>query len=280
MTQRIVIKTKMTGADPQPRRVETVGYQYHWRRIVTAVCVASFGVTALSYGVFTSVYADEAEPQIAMSVSAAPVPADELIIPQPSVSDVEVREVAQMPTVVDEPEVVVSAEPVTAQITTEPAPEELPVELEKPQQTPVETVTEPPQNNVQTQFAADAQVASVALNAKVDTSHISRAVLTSGIENREPINVLKHLVEPNRFQEKLFFFTEIKGLQGEVVQHLWFHQDQLMADITLPVSTPRYRTYSSKNIMPSQTGEWRVEVITQGGQLLAQKSFRILAKAP
>ncbi|KZN63171.1 hypothetical protein N473_17225 [Pseudoalteromonas luteoviolacea CPMOR-1] len=281
MTQRIVIKTKMTEAKSQPRRIETVGYQYHWRRIISAVCVASFGVTALSYGVFTSVYADEAQTPMNVPISTVAMPSSDMIESAPmaegsvqSTHIVDSAPAADALTVQAEKVVEVTQETVGLE---KSAPT---VALEE--QIPTEPRITAPQNALpsQTQFAADAQVASVALNAKVDTSHISRAVLTSGIENREPINVLKHLVEPSRFQEKLYFFTEIKGLQGEVVQHLWFHQDQLMADITLPVSTPRYRTYSSKNIMPSQTGEWRVEVITQGGQLLAQKSFRILAKAP
>ncbi|WP_052262604.1 DUF2914 domain-containing protein [Pseudoalteromonas luteoviolacea] len=281
MTQRIVIKTKMTEAKSQPHRIETVGYQYHWRRIISAVCVASFGVTALSYGVFTSVYADEAQTPMSAPVSAVAMPSSDMI------ESASMAEGSVQSTHIEDSAPSADALTVQAEKAVEVTNETVGQEKSAPtvvleEQIPTEPRMTAPQNAlpVQTQFAADAQVASVALNAKVDTSHISRAVLTSGIENREPINVLKHLVEPSRFQEKLYFFTEIKGLQGEVVQHLWFHQDQLMADITLPVSTPRYRTYSSKNIMPSQTGEWRVEVITQGGQLLAQKSFRILAKAP
>jgi hypothetical protein len=68
-------------------------------------------------------------------------------------------------------------------------------------------------------------------------------------------------------------------MQGQTIQHLWFHQDQLMAEISLEISAVRFRTYSSKNIMPSQTGLWRVEVVTEQGQLLAQKSFRIISEA-
>ncbi|AOT09983.1 DUF2914 domain-containing protein [Pseudoalteromonas luteoviolacea] len=277
MTQRIVIKTKMTEAKSQPRRIETVGYQYHWRRIISAVCVASFGATALSYGVFTSVYAEEEQVNISAPSNAA-VSTYEVTQTESEVADR--KDVDGYTPSVDE---LITDTVDTTQMTGETAMlAETTPQVVLEDQIPIEPsiAAEETEQSSQKQFAADAQVASVALNAKVDTSHISRAVLTTGIEDREPINVLKHLVEPNRFQEKLYFFTEIKGLQGEVVQHLWFHQDQLMADITLPVSTPRYRTYSSKNIMPSQTGEWRVEVITQGGQLLAQKSFRILAKAP
>ncbi|KZN40227.1 DUF2914 domain-containing protein [Pseudoalteromonas luteoviolacea] len=297
MTQRIVIKTKVTDAQSQPATANSVSYQYHWRRIITVLVMMSFGVMALSYGVFKSVYADDSTTVnsdavvLAASVANNPVtPATE----RPSVPQIQDNqalnsEVNDIELTTQDEQVVAEAEPelssvvvvnvaddadsllIVASNDTEEAnvQPELPAQPEF-QESPATT----------TRFADDAQIASVALNAKVDTSHISRAVLTSGIENREPVNVLKHLVEQNRFEEKLYFFTEIKGLQGEVVQHLWFHQEQLMAEITLSISAPRFRTYSSKNIMPSQTGQWRVEVITQNGQLLAQKSFRILAKAP
>ncbi|NLR16410.1 DUF2914 domain-containing protein [Pseudoalteromonas sp. J010] len=96
------------------------------------------------------------------------------------------------------------------------------------------------------------------------------------VDNREPTNVLKDIISAAQIKEKLYFFTEVHALKGELVSHLWFHQDELMAEVELPIEAMRYRTYSSKNIMPSQTGDWRVEVVTNAGQLLAQKSFRIV----
>ncbi|KZN57663.1 DUF2914 domain-containing protein [Pseudoalteromonas luteoviolacea] len=287
MTQRIVIKTKVTDAQSQPKQANSVSYQYHWRRIFTVLAMMSFGVMALSYGVFKSVYADDltslpSEPAI---IAPQVVDATDTQVSELSASAIQISE-----TVIEEPQVpaLISQnsestgleQSATLVANVASGDEDI---LEIASENTEQTQTSPPQLQEEasvTRFADDAQIASVALNAKVDTSHISRAVLTSGIENREPVNVLKHLVEQNRFEEKLYFFTEIKGLQGEVVQHLWFHQEQLMAEITLAISAPRFRTYSSKNIMPSQTGQWRVEVITQNGQLLAQKSFRILAKAP
>ncbi|KZN36078.1 hypothetical protein N480_18995 [Pseudoalteromonas luteoviolacea S2607] len=287
MTQRIVIKTKVTDAQSQPKQANSVSYQYHWRRIVTVLAMMSFGVMALSYGVFKSVYADDlttvpsepetVAPQIveATDTQAPESPASTAQISEPVIA---VPEVSALTAQNSESAGVEQSVPLVANVASEDE-DLLEITSENTEQTQISQPQLQEEASV-TRFADDAQIASIALNAKVDTSHISRAVLTSGIENREPVNVLKHLVEQNRFEEKLYFFTEIKGLQGEVVQHLWFHQEQLMAEITLAISAPRFRTYSSKNIMPSQTGQWRVEVITQNGQLLAQKSFRILAKAP
>ncbi|MCF2858570.1 DUF2914 domain-containing protein [Pseudoalteromonas sp. SMS1] len=286
MTQRIVIKTKVTDAQSQPKTANSVSYQYHWRRIITVLAMMSFGVMALSYGLFKSVYADDSAAPVSEPVVLASSATE---VPVNKIPELQISPSSQAEAHIDSASIVVNEAPSAV---AEPEPPVIAVvsvadEMENPSNemsTDTEHQTAQPELeqsvSTTTRFADDAQVASVALNAKVDTSHISRAVLTSGIENREPVNVLKHLVERNRFEEKLYFFTEIKGLQGEVVQHLWFHQEQLMAEITLPISAPRFRTYSSKNIMPSQTGQWRVEVITQNGQLLAQKSFRILAKAP
>ncbi|KZN60285.1 DUF2914 domain-containing protein [Pseudoalteromonas luteoviolacea] len=287
MTQRIVIKTKVTDAQSQPKQANSVSYQYHWRRIFTVLAMMSFGVMALSYGVFKSVYADDlttvpsepetVAPQIveATDTQAPESPASTAQISEPVIA---VPEVSALTAQNSESAGVEQSATLVANVASEDE-DLLEITSENTEQTQISQPQLQEEASV-TRFADDAQIASIALNAKVDTSHISRAVLTSGIENREPVNVLKHLVEQNRFEEKLYFFTEIKGLQGEVVQHLWFHQEQLMAEITLAISAPRFRTYSSKNIMPSQTGQWRVEVITQNGQLLAQKSFRILAKAP
>ena len=126
-------------------------------------------------------------------------------------------------------------------------------------------------------FSPTAQVASVALGAQIDTDKISRAVLTRKVSKREPTNVFAADIRLSQFDEGLSFFSEIKNLQGQQVKHVWTFEDETMAEITLNVTSPRYRTYSTKNIMDTQTGHWRVDVVDEQGNLIAQKEFRILA---
>ena len=126
-------------------------------------------------------------------------------------------------------------------------------------------------------FSPTAQVASVALGAQIDTGKISRAVLTRKVSKREPTNVFAADIRLSQFDEGLSFFSEIKNLQGQQVKHVWTFEDETMAEITLNVTSPRYRTYSTKNIMDTQTGHWRVDVVDEQGNLIAQKEFRILA---
>lgn len=126
-------------------------------------------------------------------------------------------------------------------------------------------------------FSANAHVASVALGAQIDTGKISRAVLTRKVSKREPTNVFAADIRLNQFEEALSFFSELKNLQGQQVKHVWSFEGETMAEISLNVTSPRYRTYSTKNIMDTQTGHWRVDVVDEQGNLIAQKEFRILA---
>ncbi|TMP32548.1 DUF2914 domain-containing protein [Pseudoalteromonas rubra] len=292
MTQRIVIKTAVTKANEVPARPVT--YQYHWRRIGAVGSVAAIGLAATFYGIVNSVSADE-QPVEVVGAYQGPEPAN-------SVSDViaEDMSVTDMALVASVENVQPASEESLTELVAHPTEELVSAtESEAAAIAAVESESvelkdefavasadlqvDDPDNGRDSEtskrFAEDARVASVAMAAQVDTTHVSRAVLTTEVVDREPVNVLKDSVEQSAFSEKLYFFTEVRGLQGQTIRHLWFHQDQLMAEIELPISAYRHRTYSSKNIMPSQSGQWRIEAITADDRLLAQKTFRIIATA-
>lgn len=291
MTQRIVIKTAVTKTAPT---AQTVSYQWHWRRIFAVSSVVLLSAAGVTYGLTNAVNADEIQTEaLADTHSDMPVvtePADEGMSPEGLTLQSNLNMGNELVTGAVESQhrdsTVVSSVSVPASedvVNVEPVKsiEDSPVVVNEDAEQ--EDVQDAKQDIIpgvsETVFSESAQVANVALGAKIDTNVVSRAVLTTGIEQREPVDVLKDNLKRTQFSEKLYFFTEIKNLQGKIIHHLWFHQDQLMAEIPLTVGAVRYRTYSSKNIMPSQTGQWRVEVVTQQGQLLAQKSFRIIPDA-
>ena len=291
MTQRIVIKTAVTKTAPT---VQTVSYQWHWRRIFAVSSDVLLSAAGVTYGLTNAVNADEIQTEaLADTHSDMPVvtePADEGMSPEGLTLQSNLNMGNELVTGAVESQhrdsTVASSVSVPASedvVNVEPVKniEDSPVVVNE--DTEQEDVQDAKQDIIpdvsETVFSESAQVANVALGAKIDTNVLSRAVLTTGIEQREPVDVLKDNLKRTQFSEKLYFFTEIKNLQGKIIHHLWFHQDQLMAEIPLTVGAVRYRTYSSKNIMPSQTGQWRVEVVTQQGQLLAQKSFRIIPDA-
>ena len=61
----------------------------------------------------------------------------------------------------------------------------------KPENNDEQQLALAPNNKVQ-QFSQSAHVASVAIGAKIDTDKVSRAVLTTDVVDREPVNVLKN----------------------------------------------------------------------------------------
>ena len=48
-----------------------------------------------------------------------------------------------------------------------------------------------------------------------------------------------------------------------------------MARVSLPVRSAKWRTYSSKKIVPEWTGEWEVQVVDSAGIELAKAKFRV-----
>ncbi|OHU84585.1 MULTISPECIES: DUF2914 domain-containing protein [Pseudoalteromonas] len=276
MTQRIVIKTAVSKV---PQASTEVSYQWHWRRIFAASSAVLLFAAALVYGLLNSVNAIEMTTMDSQSQSLVDSEAalvadseqvDTISAPSDVSTDQDVESVTTQELVLASDNVREAESVEATDVVTDDGINEL-----------ESVLSQQPDNEIETAnaFAEDANITNVALGAQIDSNLVSRAVLTTGIADREPIDVLKEHLEQTDFTEKLFFFTEINNMQGQTVQHLWFHQDQLMAEIPLQISAIRFRTYSSKNIMPSQTGPWRVEVVTEQGQLLAQKSFRILSEA-
>jgi len=316
MSQKIVIKTSVSKAPAQPQAVH---YQWHWRRIFMAASMLMLTAVAIVYGLMNSVNADEvqniemlesskvviSEPELVTDTAQQELDNGVAAISEPEIEVIAEEAMAPVQTAAAEPELqesvqnaaavdnqaglktasavlteqtdtvqTLDSEPELVQVT-----DEIGVEKETVETATTSLEAEQDAETSSTQFSDNAKVTSVALGAQIDVQFISRAVLTTGISEREPVDVLKESIEQTEFQEKLFFFTEVRKLKGQTISHLWFHQDQLMAEISLTISADRYRTYSSKNIMPSQTGQWRVEAVTEQGELLAQKTFRIIPSA-
>ena len=102
---------------------------------------------------------------------------------------------------------------------------------------------------------------------------VSEAVIATGIEGLTPQGA------SDSFESsvgKLYAFTKITGGQGETsIKHLWFHGDQLVGEVELPIKAASWRTYSSKTIMPNMTGQWKVDVTAQDGTVLKSIPFTI-----
>ncbi len=75
---------------------------------------------------------------------------------------------------------------------------------------------------------------------------------------------------------KLYAFTRIVGAEGDTrVYHKWYHGDVLVADVPLTVRSGDWRTWSTKNVQPGWTGDWRLVVVSEDGSVLGTVKFAV-----
>ncbi len=109
-------------------------------------------------------------------------------------------------------------------------------------------------------------------SVQAETSEfIKRMAITSAIEDREPVDSLTHVDENI---DKIYFFTEVVNKADSHITHRWFLNGRLESEVVLKIGSNRWRTYSSKNLVPAlHSGNWQVEVIDQENNLLASAAF-------
>jgi len=112
------------------------------------------------------------------------------------------------------------------------------------------------------------------LSVGVQAAGISRSAFTTEIVNKEPLTELKNI---SADVLRVYFFTEITGLNGRVITHRWEYNGKIMAEVNFQVSANRWRTWSSKNMLPSWLGKWQVSVLDEGGNIIDQSEFEYSA---
>ena len=100
--------------------------------------------------------------------------------------------------------------------------------------------------------------------------NISKAEFAKKIIDREPINIVGDF---DNSLGKIYFFTNIRNLQGTSITHRWIYNNKVMADVVFDIKGPRWRVWSSKNLWHTWTGKWMVEVLTSENEVLYKKEF-------
>jgi len=112
----------------------------------------------------------------------------------------------------------------------------------------------------------------VAVNLFAETT-ISRIAIATDIVDREPVGVSETF---SANISKLYCFTEVQTDKFPTkVVHIWLYDNNIIAEVPLEVNSNKWRTYSSKRILPNWEGEWKVEVYAEDGKLIGSKSFTI-----
>jgi hypothetical protein len=107
-------------------------------------------------------------------------------------------------------------------------------------------------------------------SAKKPAGYVKRATFTTAIKNREPTNNISEL---HNHQQKIYYFTDLRGMQGQKVKHRWIYKGKVMAEVEFKVKGPRWRAYSSKWLERGWLGDWTVSTIDRRGRTLSRNRF-------
>jgi len=102
---------------------------------------------------------------------------------------------------------------------------------------------------------------------------IGRAVMGTGVENREPMGVSEVFPATT---EKVYCFLEATNIPKDMeISITWFHGQKEMRKINLPLKAgSRWRTYAQKNL-GGLKGDWKVEIKDAEGKLLKDLTFKV-----
>ncbi|MCG7868059.1 MAG: DUF2914 domain-containing protein [Candidatus Thiodiazotropha taylori] len=105
----------------------------------------------------------------------------------------------------------------------------------------------------------------------VPNAYVARAVFTTAVINREPVDQVVSLDEN---ATEVSFFTDLRNLQGRTVIHRWEFEGEVISEVNIQVGGPRWRAYSIKSLNPGEEGKWTVFVIDESGWPLHASIFQ------
>jgi len=92
---------------------------------------------------------------------------------------------------------------------------------------------------------------------------ITRWAFTSEIRDREPVD---RITTAPDHEMVVYFFTELSGMEGTAVQHVWLRDGVEVFRLAFDVRGARWRVYSSKQVSPGAV--WSVKVEDDRGNVL------------
>ncbi len=102
---------------------------------------------------------------------------------------------------------------------------------------------------------------------------VSTLVVATGVQNREPVGATDHY---DASVGQLACYMVVEGDFAETrLTQVWMQGDREMARVPLTAKGPRWRTWSTKTILPSWTGAWSVRVEDAQGNVLRSVDFTI-----
>jgi hypothetical protein len=107
----------------------------------------------------------------------------------------------------------------------------------------------------------------------LSSAAVKRFSLAQSILNREPRGHLDDITYNAAGFTSVSAFSEVIGLNGEVLHYRWLQEGTEVAVVRVRVGANRWRSHATKRIDRGMEGPWRVELLDSKGTLLASIDF-------
>ncbi|MEH6582456.1 MAG: DUF2914 domain-containing protein [Halioglobus sp.] len=258
LTSNLTIRIKLTPAEA-PRPVP-VG-KYRWDRIVMVAALALIVAGALVFKLSQTPAQPTALPELVQipappAAAAVPVPVPaEPMVPAKVVNE-EVAPAATIPTPIPIPI------PIPQQAST--------IEAAQPRSEPPAAQEAPPRPQIDTGTSPLTHTQTAIVSATV-----KRLLITDGVNANEPQGDISDIRQRSKVKGlvRIYAYSEVHNLQGETLHYRWLHAGELIADVKIKVRSNSWRSYASKYLNDQMRGNWRVELESSEGELLAYTEF-------
>ncbi|HWI40724.1 MAG TPA: DUF2914 domain-containing protein [Verrucomicrobiae bacterium] len=104
---------------------------------------------------------------------------------------------------------------------------------------------------------------------------VTELTVTTRVVKGKPVDSVRSISSSS--PRTLYCFTRVARTEETetVIRHVWYRDDEKVAESELPVRGASWRTYSKKLIPAKSAGKWRVEVLDASGTLLKSREFKV-----
>lgn len=104
---------------------------------------------------------------------------------------------------------------------------------------------------------------------------ITIAQFTTRISKRYPAD---ELFTYDNSHQSISFFSEFQGMSGKKITHRWFYGDNLEFEASFKIRADRWRVWSTQLLPENKPGKWRVEIMDETGEVLANQGLNYAPK--
>jgi hypothetical protein len=104
---------------------------------------------------------------------------------------------------------------------------------------------------------------------------VTEMAVTTKVVKGNPIDSVRRISSSS--VKALYCFTRISAPADTdtTIKHVWYRNDEVVSEDTMPVKGTHWRTYSRQKVEKGVSGEWRCEALDSDGTLMKSVSFRM-----